>query len=202
MRIEWPPRPEPTRRWTRASTSPASTCRRVVVAGSGRIVRTGGWRTPPVTPSTLSSAPLRHRRITRSAGRYTLLAGDVGYPDIEALLVTYLKSATGRRVVTDLPGDLETLLPLIQVVRTPSPAGYRLDRPLVDVSVWGAKAQRSQVSNLSQQVLDLVVDDLPGTRRPTGVVTAATVEVAPNWRPDPNPNLCRYLASYRFAAHS
>lgn len=126
----------------------------------------------------------------------------MAYPDIEVLLVAYLSAETSKRVVTELPDGLDSILPVIQVARAPSPAGYRLDRPLVDVSVWGAKTQRAAVSALSQHVLDLLVDDLPGARRPTGVVTATTVEIAPHWRPDPNPNLCRYLASYRFAAHA
>lgn len=124
------------------------------------------------------------------------------YPDIEVLLVAYLKAATDKRVVTELPGTLEQQVPLIQVTRVPSPAGYRLDRPQVDISVWTLKAQRSACSTLARQVADLVLNDLPGPRRPHGVVTSASVDVAPYWQPDPNPNLCRYLATYRLAAHT
>lgn len=126
----------------------------------------------------------------------------MGYPDIEVLLVAYYTDKTSKRVVTELPATLETVLPVIQVTRVASPAGYRLDRPRVDVSVWTLKKDRAACSALARQVLDLTITDLPGPRRAAGVVTAAAVEIAPYWLPDPNPNLCRYLAGYRLAAHS
>jgi hypothetical protein len=126
----------------------------------------------------------------------------VSYPDIEQLLTAFYKAETGKRAVTELPSDLEQIVPVIQVARIASPARYRLDRPLIDVSVWTLKGQRAACSALAQQVLDLTVRDLVGLRRPAGVVTAAAVDVAPYWLPDPNPNLCRYLATYRLAAHT
>lgn len=129
----------------------------------------------------------------------------MGYPDIEQLLVAFYKDKTGKRAVTELPGNLEEILAgntgVIQVTRVPSGAGYRLDRPQVDVSVWTLKTQRGLCSQIAQQVLDLTTRDLPGPRRPGGVVTAASVDVVPYWVPDPNPNLCRYLATYQLAAH-
>jgi hypothetical protein len=124
------------------------------------------------------------------------------YPDIEQLLVAFYKAETGNRALTDLPGNLEEIVPVIQVGRAPSGAGYRLDRPLVDVSVWTLKTQRGLCSSLAQDVLDLTTKDLVGQRLPQGVVTAATADVVPYHVPDPNPNLCRYLATYRLAAHT
>lgn len=126
----------------------------------------------------------------------------MAYPDIERLLVAFYASETGSRASTDLPGNLEEVVPLIQVGRVPSGAGYRLDRPVVDVSVWTLRTQRAACSDLAQSVLDLTTKDLVGTRLPLGVVTAASVDVAPYHVPDPNPNLCRYLATYRLAAHT
>lgn len=131
----------------------------------------------------------------------------MGYPDIERLLVAYYKAETGDRVVTDLPDNLEEVVPVIQVTRVPSPAGYRLDRPTVDVSVWTLKAQRAACSDLARTVLNLTTVDLVGQVLTAGVVTAgvvtaASVDVAPYQVPDPNPNLCRYLATYRLAAHT
>ncbi len=87
-------------------------------------------------------------------------------------------------------------------MRVPSGAGYRLDRPLVDVSVWTLKTQRAVCSDLAQQIVDLTTKSLIGRRLPQGVVTAASVDVVPHHVPDPNPNLCRYLATYRLAAHT
>lgn len=126
----------------------------------------------------------------------------MAYPDIEQLLVAFYKAETGRRAVTDLPADVEGIVPVIQVGRVPSGAGYRLDRPLVDVSVWTLKTQRAVCSDLAQQIVDLTTKPLIGRRLPQGVVTAASVDVVPHHVPDPNPNLCRYLATYRLAAHT
>lgn len=125
----------------------------------------------------------------------------MAYPDIEQLLVAFYKAETGKRVSTDLPGNVEEIVPVIQVGRAPSGAGYRLDRPLVDVSVWTLKTQRAACSDLAKQIVDLTTKDLIGQRLPQGVVTAASVDVVPYYVPDPNPNLCRYLATYRLAAH-
>lgn len=126
----------------------------------------------------------------------------MAYPDIEQLLVAFYKAETGRRAVTDLPADVEGIVPVIQVGRVPSGAGYRLDRPLVDVSVWTLKTQRSACSALAQQLVDLTTRDLIGRPLPQGVVTAASIDVAPHHVSDPNPNLCRYLATYRLVAHT
>lgn len=126
----------------------------------------------------------------------------MGYPDIERLLVAFYKAETGKRASTDLPGNVEQVVPVIQVGRVPSGAGYRLDRPKVDVSVWTLKAQRDLCSDLAQDVLDLTTKDLVGRRLSLGVVTSVTVDVVPFYVPDPNPNLCRYLATYQLAAHT
>lgn len=130
----------------------------------------------------------------------------MGYPDIEVLLVAALKAATGKRTLTDLPGDLEQILQttdvVIQVARAPSTAGYRIDRPLVDVSTWTLKARRDVCSATARQIAQFVMNDLPGPRRPQGVVTSAAIDIAPYRVPDPNPNLCRYLATYRLTAHT
>lgn len=126
----------------------------------------------------------------------------MGYPDIEQLLVAYYKAETGKRASTDLPGNVEEIVPIIQVGRVDGGAGYRLDRPKVDVSVWTLKSQRGVCSDLARDVLDLTTRDLVGQRLPRGVVTAVTVDLAPYYVPDPNPNLCRYLATYQMAAHT
>jgi hypothetical protein len=126
----------------------------------------------------------------------------VGYPDIEQLLVAFYKAETGKRASTDLPGNVEEIVPMIQVGRVDGGAGYRLDRPRVDVSVWTLKTQRGACSDLAQDVLDLTTMVLVGRRLPQGVVTSATVDLAPHYVPDPNPNLCRYLATYQLAAHT
>lgn len=124
------------------------------------------------------------------------------YPDIEKLLVAFYKAETSHRAVTDLPADVEEIVPVIQVGRVPSGAGYRLDRPLVDVSVWTLKGQRASCSQIARDIARLTTTTLVGPRRLEGVVTAAGVDVAPYELADPNPNLCRYLATYRLAAHT
>lgn len=127
------------------------------------------------------------------------------FPDIEILVIAYLKAQTGKKVVTDLPtGDaLTTALPVIRVTRTAGEdRDYKLDHPIIDVDVFAAN--RSEASALSRQVLDLLRNHLPyeGSVQPAGVVTSVDTVVGPRWLPDSNTNLRRFQASYEISVHA
>lgn len=125
------------------------------------------------------------------------------FPDIEILLVAYLKAETDKRVVTDLPANLDTLLPVIRVTRVSgADRDYRLDRPIVDIDVFATN--RTGASTLARQVLDLMRDHLQrgGAVQPTGVVTSVETLSGPRWLPDPNPNLRRFSATYEVCVHT
>jgi hypothetical protein len=65
------------------------------------------------------------------------VGGVVPYPDVERLLVTYLGAALGVRVVTDLPANLQQILPLVQVGRVGGADDtVTIDHARVDVDVF------------------------------------------------------------------
>lgn len=127
------------------------------------------------------------------------------FPDVEVLLVAYLNDQTGRRALTDLPADLEEILPVEQVTGGPgNDDGFRLDAATVDVDSWAA--DRSAAAANAEQVRGLLLDlrgqRLTGGGSVTGVVTGAVTLTRPHWVPDPNPGLRRYTASYQIYAHT
>ncbi len=127
----------------------------------------------------------------------------MAFPDIEILLVAYLHTKTAKRVVTDLPANLDDILPVIRVTRVSgADRDYKLDRPIVDVDVFAA--DRAGASALSGQVRDLLRNHLPyaDAVQPTGVVTSVETIAGPRWVLDPNINLRRFNASYEICVHS
>jgi hypothetical protein len=68
----------------------------------------------------------------------------VPYPDVERLLVAYLGAALGVRVVTDLPANLQQILPLVQVGRVGGADDVvTIDHARVDVVVVRRWSSRS-----------------------------------------------------------
>lgn len=125
----------------------------------------------------------------------------MAFPDIEVLLVAYLKAETGERALTDLPANLDEILPVIRVTCVDGDDDtFRLDRSAVDIDVYAAT--RAGAAALSGQVRELLLTDLHGNPQPTGVVTGVRTLTKPRWLPDPNPNLRRFHASYRVFAHT
>lgn len=126
------------------------------------------------------------------------------FPDVEVLLVDYLNTQTGRRTLTDLPADLEEILPVEQVTGGPGgDDGFRLDAATVDVDSWAA--DRAAAAANAEQIRGLLLD-LRGQRLTsgptTGVITGVVTLTRPHWVPDPNPGLRRYTASYQIYAHT
>lgn len=122
------------------------------------------------------------------------------FPDIEVLLVAYLNGRTGRRTLTDLPADLDQILPVDRVVcGDGDDDSFRLDRSVVDVDSFAA--DRPAAAANADEVRGLLLD-LRGERHPAGVVTGVRTLTKPRWVPDPNTNLRRYTASYLIFAHS
>jgi hypothetical protein len=121
----------------------------------------------------------------------------VPYPDVERLLVTYLGGALGVRVVTDLPSNLQQILPLVQVGRLGGADDViGLDRASVDVDVYAAGRAASVA--LAERCREALRMDLPG--QTLGVVTVAAVRttLGPTWRPyDDTTNVRRFGATYQ-----
>lgn len=115
----------------------------------------------------------------------------VQLPDVELMLTGWLRAElAGPRVVTDLPGNLEEVLPVVQVTRIGGPRlQVTLDNPRVDLDVFAGT--RTAAADLARRVESL----LPAMRGVTasgGVVGRVVVETGASWRPDFNPRVRRY----------
>ncbi|WP_435601449.1 phage tail termination protein [Streptomyces sp. C10-9-1] len=122
------------------------------------------------------------------------------WPDAEIELVARLKARLGVRVVTELPGNLEDVLPVVQVQSVGgTDDGVRLARALVSVDVYGAT--RKAASDLAELVRQELVVRLRGVRTDAAVFGRVSTVAAPAWRPYENPALRRSGATYELFYH-
>jgi hypothetical protein len=120
------------------------------------------------------------------------------YASVEKLLVAWLESQlpTVTRVVTELPAQLATKLPVVQVVRFGGPDDQpTIDLPTVDVDCYAAS--RGTAEDLAEDVRDLLRFTLPG--KTVGGTTVSRVQTiaGPHWRPWDDTTMRRYGASYQ-----
>lgn len=126
--------------------------------------------------------------------------------DVEALAVAHLlddaavTALVGDGVSTELP--LDAPLPRIQLFRlggnliTQETAW--LERSRLFLASWAdTKAEAFDVSNAAVVSL-MATPDLP---HDAGVVTAADIELAPYWSPDPEDDVPRYLSTIALTVH-
>lgn len=124
----------------------------------------------------------------------------VGSVDVEAELVAWLHARLTVRVLTDLPANLASILPVIQVQRVGGDDdSFRLDRALVDVDVYAAT--RPAASVLMAQTRSALLAELRGVATESAVFTMARTVTAPAWRPYENPALRRFGASFEIHSH-
>ena len=128
---------------------------------------------------------------------------DVEFGNLEVILRAWVAPLLdGARVVSELPGDLETNLPLLPIVRGggEDPRTFMcLDRAVIDVDAWGAT--RTDACGLAEALRLRFRRDLPNTVLDGFVFTWVTTQVAPRWQPDPNPKVRRYTATYEVGLH-
>jgi hypothetical protein len=121
----------------------------------------------------------------------------VPYPDIERLLVAHLAATLGVRFVTDLPSNLQQILPLGQVNRIGGGDDVvTIDRANVDVDTYAAG--RAQALDLAERVREELRMRLPGY--PVAGVVVCRVETlsGPAWRPyDDATMVRRFGATYQ-----
>jgi hypothetical protein len=120
------------------------------------------------------------------------MTAPVRSPDVEAMLTGWLRTElAGPKVVTDLPGNLEDVLPVVQVIRIGGGRVNRfLIRPRIDVDCFAAT--REQAADLANQVEHLLAAVLRGVAVTGGVFGDVDIEAGASWRPDPNPRTRRY----------
>ena len=121
----------------------------------------------------------------------------MAYGGVEALLIGWLSGQLGVRCLTDLPADLESVLPVVQVVRIGGPSDDNdPDFHTPTVSVDSFAEDRSAATTLGQQVDDALRKVLPGQVTGGAVVTKVQTITGPSWRPFDDTTLRRFGASY------
>jgi hypothetical protein len=124
------------------------------------------------------------------------------FPDIELMLISYLVPANpSMRFATILPAGN----PEVITARIHRTAGANrdiaVDRPVVDVDVFGQKDSMNDVSNAALLIQSQILS-LMGAVLSNGVVQHATTVIGPRQLPEANPALVRYSASYEILVHS
>lgn len=123
------------------------------------------------------------------------------YIDVEAVLVTWLAGNLGVRCVTELPANLQDVLPVVRVVRVGGTDRVpSLDRAVVDVDFYDA--DRPAAILLARRGHAALRFELPGSRVAGGVVSMVGTVSAPSWRPYDDTALRRFGGSYEITLHS
>jgi hypothetical protein len=116
------------------------------------------------------------------------------WPDEELLLCEVLDRLTVAEAVTDLPGDLQEVLPL-QRVRRIGGAGPDsvTDVARVDVEAYGATREQARALAKAQQ--QVLLGRPPATA--AGLIDRVETEVGPRRLPYTDPAIVLYQATYR-----
>lgn len=116
---------------------------------------------------------------------------------VEALLIGWLSGQLGVRCLTDLPANLATQLPVVQVVRIGGPTDDNdpnFHTPTVSVDCFAV--DRAAATALSQQADDALRKVLPGVTTGGATVTKVQTISGASWRPWDDLALRRFGASY------
>lgn len=124
------------------------------------------------------------------------------FPDIEsALLYALVPLEPSIRFVTVLPaGDSDLIIARIHRISGANRDIY-VDRPIVDVDVFGLKSQSGNVSTAARNIQSDILS-FNNKRITNGVIQHASTIVGPRQLPEVNQLYVRYSASYEVKIHS
>lgn len=127
--------------------------------------------------------------------------------DVESLLVPWLSTVLGVRVVTDTPANLALVLPVVAVLRVGGPADDNLpelDFPTVSIDCY--QMDRLSSLTLAGQVHTAIRQTLVNTVHTVGsqsvVIVKTQTVTGPSWRPYDDTSLRRIGATYRIILRS
>ena len=125
----------------------------------------------------------------------------MAYGGVEALLIPAGTTVLGVRFATDVPADLATAVPFVQLVRVGGPSDDN-DRRFeqATVSVDSFAVDRVSATALAYRV-DSWLRSLPNTGTPDAVITKVQTLTGPSWRPWEDVAVRRIGASYRIHLH-
>lgn len=124
------------------------------------------------------------------------------FPDIEsALLYALVPMEPDIRFVTVLPvGDSDNIIARIHRISGANRDIY-IDRPIVDVDVFGLKSDVGNVSVAARGIQSDILS-LINKRITNGVIQFASTIVGPRQLPEVNQKYVRYSATYEIKIHS
>jgi hypothetical protein len=130
-------------------------------------------------------------------------------PDVESLLVTYLKADAGiaalvdQRVSTELPASFapEGRVQLFRTGGVPDNDDIpgHLDRPSIQVNAYGET--KAEAYDVAAETIRALLQ-APAATHTGAVITKATRILGPTWSPDPETDTPRYLLGFTFAVHA
>lgn len=123
------------------------------------------------------------------------------FPDAELILLYALAPLEPEiRFVTRMPtGDLEQTTALIHRISGAN-RNIGVDRPIVDIDVFGLKADMGDVSAAARSIQSDVLS-LMGVETMIGVIQHVTTVNGPRTLPEDNPYIVRYSATYELQVH-
>jgi hypothetical protein len=124
------------------------------------------------------------------------------FPDPETMLMYVLVPLNPNiRFSTILPsGDPAKITARIRRTSGTN-ANIGIDRPVIDIDVFGPKSQTGNVSVAARTIQSQMLS-LMSANTPQGVIQHVTTVAAPRQLPEANPNFVRYSASYEMKTHS
>jgi hypothetical protein len=122
-------------------------------------------------------------------------------PDAEsAMLYALVPMEPDIRFVTIMPaGDLTGIVARLHRI-SGAPRNIHVDRPIIDVDVYGPK---SEMGNVSAAARDIQADihSLMGIKVTNGVIQHANTIAGPRPLPEANTDVVRYSATYEILIH-
>jgi len=115
------------------------------------------------------------------------------FADVESLLVTYLETATGKRVVTELPTLLEAAMPIYRVTGIGGTDDTVTDRARVNVESFAAlRADAYDMAEIARQAMRSAAHTLLSGWLIDTVETLSR----PTWIDYANDHVQRFIATY------
>lgn len=122
------------------------------------------------------------------------------FPDIEsALLYALVPLEPDIRFVTSMPASVSSIVARIHRI-SGAPRDIYVDRPLVDVDVFGPKSDTGNVSAAARSIQRDILSFM-GKVVTNGVIQHAVTIAGPRQLPEENSDLARYSATYEIQIH-
>jgi hypothetical protein len=122
------------------------------------------------------------------------------FPDVEsALLYALVPMEPDIRFVTVMPATVSMITARIHRISGAN-HNIQVDRPIIDIDVFGPKAETGSVSNAARDIQSDVLS-LMGKVVTNGVIQHVSTIVGPRQLPEGNVDLVRYSASYEVQIH-